>query len=377
MNVMRIPLAIVLVLFASVFLFVGFARAQEVRSSTAVTVPKDTILDKTALFAGQDIVVDGTINGDLFCAGQNVTVNGTINGDVFCAGQNFTLNGLVNGSARLAGQNLTINGKVTGNISMAGSTLSISEKGVAGQDVQATGASLIVRGVITRDLATSSQDVVISGVVGRDARIKDESIEITDTAKIGGNLYYQSTAQAQIAPGVVAGTTTQTQPPAQKPVNTAKAFVLGYGYWFAAMLLIAFVVLLLFPRVLDNSVKEANARPGRTIFNGFFAVFLPPVLIVMLCLTLIGIPLAVLLSLIYMIALFMCGPFFAFFVGSKILPEQRAWVRMLLGSSIILIAYALPLVGFLVGFAAVVFGIGMFTEIVMQRLPKELKTTKS
>jgi hypothetical protein len=96
-----------------------------------------------------------------------------------------------------------------------------------------------------------------------------------------------------------------------------------------------------------------------------------PFLIILLMVTVIGIPLGLLLGLGWLLTLFLAGPFAAYLLGRLIWRGQpnRIWV-MLLGSVILLLAYLVPILGGLVVLAVGIVGTGMILQSLYRHFPR-------
>lgn len=353
-----------IILATIILLGVGFSvSAQDITNTSA-----EQVIDKTVIKKGQNYSINNTINGDLYCFGQDVTISGTINGDVFCAAKSINFSGDVNGSARLAGEKVNVSGQVSNNASIVASEINIENSASIGGDLNAAAQNIVINGTILRDFTAVAKNVTINGNVGRDVEVKNASLTVSQNALIGGSVTNKSDKKASIVSSAVTGRVDSKNGSSNK-LNVIAGFLLGYVYWFMALMIVSFAVLWLFPKPLVNSVKLANEKPIRVTATGIISVFITPIILFLIALTLIGIPLSILLSLIYIISIFMSGPFFAFLVGSKFLPEQKLWIKMLLGSAIVLIAYSLPVIGFVVAVVASVFGSGMFVSLIVERLP--------
>lgn len=342
------------------------------------TPSNGSVIDKTVVKKGANYTINETINGDLFCFGETVTITGTINGDVFCAAQDIIFSGVINGSARFAAENVNILGTVSGNVSAAASSLKLENSTTVESDMHVAAQDIVLAGSVARDFSAIAKKVTISGSVGRDVSIKNANLTVAEGATIGGTIHNNSPNAAKIDSTSLTNKVNNYTTNKTKFIDIVKNFLIGYAFWFVSLMLISFVMLWLFPSPLVNSVKNANDKPIATLAIGLITIFVVPVALIIIALTVVGIPLAILLGLIYVLIIFMSGPFFAFFVGSKFLPEQKLWVKMLLGSSLVLISYSLPVIGFAMAVIVTVFGGGMFTSLLIKRLPhvKQVKPAK-
>jgi uncharacterized RDD family membrane protein YckC len=151
----------------------------------------------------------------------------------------------------------------------------------------------------------------------------------------------------------------------------------GLGWaWTLALIFLAFYacLALLFRSGVDRCVQTLETQPGHTVLAALIATLLTPVLIVLLCITLIGIaavPFVV-------IALFCAGLFgkavMLAWLGGRVTGRRPGFaghpaVAVLVGGAIVLVLYVVPVLGFLVykllGFVG--FGAVVYTLILMAR----------
>jgi cytoskeletal protein CcmA (bactofilin family) len=122
------------------------------------------------LATGTDVVIDGTINGDLWAFGSTITVNGPVSGSLVAVAKTVTLNGEVGGSAYVAGRTLTMGETafVVNDVHFAGILLD-------GQAGSRTG----------RDLGIATVRARLSGQLGRS--LSGFILLMTFDGKIGTN----------------------------------------------------------------------------------------------------------------------------------------------------------------------------------------------
>lgn len=335
------------------------AHAQSFRSGNNVTVSSNQVVNNTLFAAGKTVDIAGTVNGDVFCAGQNVNVSATVHGDVICSGQDISITGRVLGDVRLAGQDVTIGGTVRDNASVAGQSFVIDSRGQIGQDLSAASGTVELNGLVGRDVAISATDLNLNNGVGRNVQASVNQLTLGSTAKVGGSITYSSHNTLHKANGaMVNGTITRHTPTAHHG-----HFFVGWLfaiYIFVALLVVALVLVLLFPRVFEHAALMANASKGRTLLVGFAASILMPILLAVIAMTLIGLPLALLAGLAWLLVVLLAGPFAAYLLGTWLIPRHRnPIIVMLLGASILFLLYLLPILGFLIWLVAAWFGIGM------------------
>jgi uncharacterized RDD family membrane protein YckC len=149
------------------------------------------------------------------------------------------------------------------------------------------------------------------------------------------------------------------------------ALVPGLGWaWGMALGFLAFYALLavLFRESISRCVQTFETHPGQTLLAAIIAMLLSPVLIVLLCVTLIGIA-----AVPFVVVLLLCAGLFGkavilAWLGGRITSRHAAGplghpaLAVLIGGAVVLACYLVPVLGFLVykllgilGFGAVVY----------------------
>jgi cytoskeletal protein CcmA (bactofilin family) len=360
------------------------AYAQSFRTGNDISIARGEVVDKTVFASGQTVDISGTVNGDIFCAGQSISISGTVNGDVLCAGQNVRVSGHVNGSIRVAGQNVTVDGLVERNISAVGQSITLESSAKAKQDVSLAGQSIAVNGTVGRDLALTTASATINGTVGRDVQAQDTNLALGSSAVVGGDIAYTSLHTLSRASGAqVAGNITRSEPVRARHNEARWGAIIGGSLWFAvylfiALLCMALLLALLFPRMFQAVSGIAINEPLKTVLVGFAISIIVPMLIIVFMFTVFGIPFALLVGLAWALAVCLAGPFAAYYAGRLILGKSANNVLfvMLIGAGVLLVLYFIPIVGIVVSLLALWFGLGM---IVLQipRLPRPRYALKS
>ncbi len=363
------------VVVVSILTFSGVTSAQSFKSGDTVTVPTGEIVDSLLFAGGNTIDIAGTVNGDVYCGGQNVTISGTVKGDVICAGQTVNVSGKIEGNARLAGQSVIISGTIDGSATVATQTLTLEKNGNIQRDLVGGTQSATLSGVIGRDLAVGASSVTINGKVGRNVKGDVETLAVGSTGKIEGNLNYTSDVSPVISSGgQIVGTVTRTAPERQQSAASPSSFAVtiwSLVYIFIALLVVALVLVLLVPTVFQRLSSTALSSPGRVVLTGLVGMIVVPTLIVLLFISTIGLPLGVLVLLMWCVAVMLSGPFVGYVVGRLLLKNQkRPILIMLMGTSVLLIIYFIPILGFFAVIAASVFGTGMLLDEAIRRLSR-------
>lgn len=339
--------------------------------------------------AGQMVSVNsetsGEVENELFAAGMEIYAdNLNVNGSIFTAGQNVSCQGTkVGGSIFAAGNNVSIDAEANNNIWVAGNSISFGKDSVV-KGLHAAGNNIIVNGKYDA-VAIAGSLVTFNAEVAGDVSIEAEKVVFGENAKIGGNLVITSKEDPG-ASDYVEGTYEFKQLVKEDNAaegNTDSGVVKSVGKaagkaaFFAVLLkkikkavlglfkyaILAVVLAVLFKKNLADSYEFSTKRPASFWGFGALALLFFPIVAIVLCITVIGAPLAGLAGAIYVLAICMSTVFaFAslakeliFTHTSKRLHPIAECVIAVLPAAIIRV---IPVVGGIVGFACAIYTMG-------------------
>lgn len=362
---MRIKKIIILPLIALCLAsFVGATvHAQDFRSGTDVVVDDTTKIDSTLYVAGSSVTIDAEVNGDVYCAGQTVTINATVHGDVICAAQTLTISGVVDGDVRVAGQSVLIGARVGGSATVAAQTFTLASGGSIGRDLTSGAGDVTLRGAVGRDATLGGETIILSGVIGRNVVTEATSPRLGSTARIGGTLDYTSYETIARDRGAVVVGTIHRNDPAVRQESEAMSRIADAVYWLFALLLVALAFALTVPRALQHVTQRAFVSPWKTLGIGFVASIAVPVATILIAITAVGIPLAIILGSIWMAIVACSWPIASYYYGRLLLPsESRIVMTTLAGACLGAILLFVPFVGPLVFFVSLWLGLGVIVQ---------------
>lgn len=179
--------------------------------------------------AETNVVIDQTVDGNVFAFGNNISISGEIGGDVFVCGGNVTIEekAYIHGSIFACAKTLTLNG------------VCYDVYGACGNFTMGN------KSIVARDIRIGSDAVYINGLVKRDAYISTEQLVFPDNASglIAGNLEYSAHSEFDIAEGVVTGNTKYTPLTVDEP-NLANKIAYHATNILASLLYVLAVTLL-------------------------------------------------------------------------------------------------------------------------------------
>ena len=361
-------LAVLGSLAAAVVLPGAPAEAADFRTGDAVIVASGDVVDDDLYIASGEVVVNGTVNGDVLCVGSTVTINGRINGSLTAVGGTVVVGGEVTHAVRVAGETVDIRGVVGKDVLVAGGNINVATAANIGRDLAFAATKIRVDGLIEDGITGHATNADLGNRVGGDVEIGvGERLTIETTADIGGDLVYRSKNEAVIQPGarIGGGTTTRKIPAEWKPVFPLFAEVWLRVIAFLMTLVTGGLIVLLAPRRASSVAASLTRRPWHSLGWGAVIFCAVPVAAVIALITVVGFPAGMIGLGVYAVALYLTQIASGVFIGYWILGrfgkvESRSALlgAFALGFTLLTLLKLIPYLGGLIGFASVLFGLG-------------------
>lgn len=336
--------------------------------------------------ASADFFTSADIGGDLDMAAANVTVSGPVHGDVSGFAANITLDAPVGGDFSAAGANITLLSLVAGEMNARGALITIGrDAGVSGE-ADLAGREIIIDGSLGRGGKLSARDVRISGTVNGPLEIAGQDITIAATARIEGPVTVRAPNRPRVAEGAVVGELTFIEAPFVEDRRSHRNVSLNFmpspwaigGVLGASAFMLGFLASVVAPNGVAAVALAFRRRPWVSGFLGLVVLALSPVVIatlmVLLAITIIGIPLAVLLVLAAPILFFLAFAFGGVVIGDAVMNRKggRAGLGLRIASLFLAIIAiialsAIPVLGFIILPAVLCIGLGAWTLAIFGR----------
>jgi len=318
--VVALALALLLVTIAAVPV-----AAAEFLSGDDPSVPAGTTFDEDVYLAGGEALIAGTVTRDVIVASGELDVTGRIDGNLIAAAGNVDVRGPIGRSLRVAAGELRVAAPVGGDVVAASGDVTIEPGAVVAGDVVAAGGNVTIRGEVRGEVRVAGGELVIDGPVGGEVRAEADELRLGPNARLAAALFYDGNEPEMDQGATVAGPVEERD--LGDEVDPIPGPDLG-GFWFGVFRLLAALVtgaavVLLLPRAAVAAADAIRARPGPAFLLGLGLLVVLPIALVVLMVTVVGIPLALVGWAVYAVALYLSQVFVGLAIGWLILARSR------------------------------------------------------
>jgi cytoskeletal protein CcmA (bactofilin family) len=321
------------VLVAAIFALLGQDRpaaAAQFMVGASVQIPAGTTIDGDLYIAGGTVTVLGNVHGDLVADAALLNVVGGVDGSVIVAAGRAEIRGRIAHAVRALGGVVAIYGRVDGDVVTAGGVVTLVEGATVGGDVVAAGGSVTVIDSATVDgnVRGVAANLSVEGRIGGDVRVTVDHLQLTDGATIQSDLHYRSDNSATIAPGaVVAGTTRRESLAGGVPGGQVIFWERATIPRALLLLGVGVAILLLLPGHVIAVADDMREAPSLALLVGIGATVFVPITVGLLTITIVGIPLAFVGTMLYLSGTYLSQVFVGLALGRMVFRLGQANVR--------------------------------------------------
>lgn len=338
--------------------------------------------------AGQ-ITIDAAVNGDVNAGAGELWVMDTIRRDLVVGGGRIHINGVIGEDLRCGGGSVSLRGAVLGDVVVGCGELEIGPDAVIHGDLVVGGGRVKVYGRILGSLVMAGGEIEFNGEAEKDTEIRAgdatlngvfrgpckfaaETLRLGPNAKFYQNVrYWQKNGEVDFAGSLQEGARATFDESLQRDMGKPEGAwaIEAFSWFFLYRLLVGALMIALLVLLFDTFFKRSGqSLPaqwlGRFGIGVLYFIGLP-VAMVLLFITVIGIPFGLFAFFLYIFTLVFALALTAT-VGTYALEQYRrlTWTkgqRILVGIALLLglkLIFWIPVLGFLaVGIAvAVAFG---------------------
>ena len=325
------------------------------------------------LSAGDQVTLDMYVPGNVYLAAGRVNLDDRVGGNAFVTGGQVDVMGSIGRNLYAAGGDLRIDGEVEGDVRGAGGKIRVPHGARLLQDVTLAGGSIEMEGEVGEDLRVFGESIFINGVIGGDLQIAGEEIRIGPDTRVAGRLKYKSGGSIAIDPKAEIGEGIEESDAhghdwlKKAGRGTARA---GRAMFSFGVLLLGTLLILSMPAFSREAAATIRREWLESAGIGCVMLIGVPFAAVILMITVVGIPLALMTIFGYVVLLMLGYVIAAIFVGDLALERLGGERVKSLGWRVLFLLLALvalsvvrhvPLIGGLAVALLFVAGIGAFT----------------
>ena len=363
MTLIRLMLVLA---FAAVVAPQAHAAEEESRAAKTYGLAEgETHKGDLYLYTGS-IRIGGVQQGDVTACTESLTVTGDVTGDMYVLAHRITIDGRVGDSARFMGGGVRVNGTIEGDLLVLGRDVVLTPKARVTGDVSVFAGNVVIDGTVDGSLKATGGKVVVGGRIAKDATIKSDEVEIGPKARIGGDLGYTSRNRLDLeGNGIVAGDISykKSKEKVERGVRSAVARCVGWIWFTTAGLVVGLTALAIFRRTAPAILGALSGDTLRSAGFGFMTVVVVPVAAVLSCILIVTIPLAVLVVILYLMAVYIAKVPVGLWLGQWTLKtlgrtEPSPYWSLTTGLLMLYVVFTIPFLGSLVWFACLFIGLG-------------------
>jgi cytoskeletal protein CcmA (bactofilin family) len=345
------------------------AAPRFVHEETVRIAPGETQQGTLAVSCGS-LEIDGTVVGDVWAFCERVSIRGEVDGSVMALGRELEVTGRITGGLASANHQVRLEGSVGRSAYLAGERVSVGRDARVARDAFLGGEHVRVEGEVARDLAAGGERVELEGEVGRDLEAWSERVAVLAGARVGGDLrvHLPEPECLEVAEAaVVAGVTDVEVLTGHRHTMWSRyrdgRFYTWLALGFAASFLIGMVLHALAPGLFASQLGT-----GRDFFVslglGFAVLVLAPIALVLLALTVVGIPAALIGLAAWGVTLYLGAIVVAALIGRSLVKPHGDGARdfgmaLLVGLAVVALVKSLPFVGRPAGWVIALVGVGL------------------
>lgn len=303
------------------------------------------------------------IEGDAYIAGNGIKLSGNVAGDVIVAGNTLDIYvENVGGSVRLAGSTVNIGGNINRNITAIGATINIKE-GTSANGVYVSAGEVEFLGE-AEDVFISADKVNLNGIIYGNVNIECNELIIGENTKVDGEIKVKASTEPTILGEFDSDKIefTLSKEYENKSDTYNRAFFIEKILSLITALILSLLLVLMCKRYLFKAKEYTIDRPWLPFLIGFATLIILPILALLVCITIIGIPIAFIALIIYGVLIYLAPVVSGIVLGEIIFKNMNLYLSALIGTIFIKVIMFIPYVGGVVLFACVLLSLGVFIQ---------------
>lgn len=367
-----------------VLLLPSFAHAQ----ATHPEGRHETVIAGDYFGAGGNLIPESAVTGDAFVMGGQVMLHAPVAGDAVLTGGSVVVSAPVGGDLYATGGRLLIEANVAGNARIAGHEVEVTRPSRIHGKATIAARSVKVSGRVGPQLSIAAYSVMIDGEVTGNVSVAARELVVGPSARISGKLTWRGPGEPRVESGaVISGGVSHVDSAlddAMAPSSRMAVWALAIAFTFG-LLLLGIAAIVSAPLLTSRVARLVRTRQFACLGLGLATILLVPFAIMVLALTVVGIPIAFVLALFFPLVLVFGYLTGVLSITDAIAGSSRAklpgnGVRALvlaLGLAGMLAFCTVPIIGWAMGALLTVAGVGAIVlNVLAERFPARVSNVE-
>jgi hypothetical protein len=257
-----------------------------------------------------------------------------------------------------------------------GQTVVLSSESYIAGEVATAGQDIMLNGEIADEVVAYGNALTVGGMIGGNTHFNGNSLTVKSSSTLLGSTNFNGPQSPRVEDGAsISGqinfkqtesTTKERQTSPRMPQGSGIGSIV---FPMLTMGIAGFVLFKLFPGFMQRVDETVRKSPLHAGLYGLLVVIGGPIVLFLLCLTLIGIPLAIIAFLFWLILALLAHTFTIFSIGywslAQVKQEHTPVKALVAGTVILSILNALPIVGFFSTMMSFFIGIGAASKALL------------
>lgn len=307
------------------------ASAAQIQTGLEIYSHQQTFSDNFYV-AGGNIFLNNEFDQDVVVAGGEVVIDGLVKGDAIILGGNSKILGEIQGDLRIVGGEINLQGKVSGDLVIFGGVVNLAK------EAEILGESILVGVEINQNSSLENKSKVVAGKINLNGEVTSEIEAMTQKMTFGpdvnilGSLKYYAPFRAEQIPGAeVSGNIIFNEIQTIRETGVVKSTILNLlTFWiilrFITTLIIAFLLIYIFRVFAQETNDLAISSFLKCLLYGLLSLFVIPLIILILFISLVASPIGFLILLAYLFIFIIAPSISGIFIGtiiSRLLKKEK------------------------------------------------------
>jgi len=346
------------ILFLGIIFVPTSTFAFSMQTAPDISVNNESIIDENLYLLGGNVNFNKTFDEDLITVAGRSFISGAVFGDILSISGDAFFSGEAFGDTRIVGNKVVITGNTNKDLIAIGSQVSTEETAILNGKTLIVAGEVYLHGQVLDDLKIVAGKVNINAEILGDVEITAQRVSIGPKAQINGDFVYFSPKRADVSSDAkIKQRFVYNQTETLQENSFVKRAVVNFvTFWsvikFLATLFTAFILIFVFRMFSQRTSFLATKKMGKSILVGLFSIVFIPIISAVLFASLFGMPIAIILFLLYLIAVLLTGPVSGIVLGyyiqklnKKVKKKEVDFNSTALAIILLTFLYFIPIVG--------------------------------